>query len=227
MVVAATLLFGSLARNDHAEGSDTDILMISLGKEMRHISVGNLSLFLYPWQKLEQDASEGDLFVCHLVREARALIDPDDFLSKLRGAFRFRSTYQADIQRAADLGWYIIKFGDELNASLHAKRVLWCIRTILIARSAESRNPVFAPQRLAEHIRLAPVRDLLINRRHRYDVAHLREALRQFLEHEVPLDASLENADRNAFLKRFANTSNKVALQTLRQEEERRVGYVE
>ena len=194
---------------------------------MRHISVGNLSLFLYPWQKLEQDASEGDLFVCHLVREARALIDPDDFLPKLRGAFRFRSTYQSDIQRAADLGWYIIKFGHELNSSLHAKRVLWCIRTILIARSAESGNPVFAPRQLAEHIRLAPVRDLLINRRHPHDCAHSREALRQFLKYEVPLDASLENADRNAFLKRFANTFNKVALQTLRQDEDGRVGYVE
>lgn len=226
MMVAATLLFGSLARNDHVEGSDTDILMISLGEKMHHISVGHLSLYLYPWQKLEQDAREGDLFVCHLVREAKALIDPDNFLSKLRGAFRFRSTYQGDIQRAADLGWYIVRFGDELNSSLQAKRALWCIRTILIARSAESRNPVFAPQRLAEHIRLAPVRDLLIHRRHRYDDADLRGALRQFLEHEAPLDASLENADRNVFLKRFANTSNKVALQTLRQEEERRVGYV-
>src|SRR5690242_11390623 len=106
MAVAATLLFGSLARADHAAGSDTDILMINLGEETRHVSVGHLSLFLYPWRTLEQDAREGDLFVCHLVHEAKALIDPDDYLPRLRGAFQFRSSYQDDVRRAADLGWY-------------------------------------------------------------------------------------------------------------------------
>jgi len=226
MAVAATLLFGSLARTDHAEGSDTDILMINLGEETRHVSIGHLSLFLYPWQKLEQDAREGDLFVCHLVREAKALIDPDDYLPKLRGAFRFRSTYQDDILRAADLGWYIVRFGDELNSSLQAKRALWCIRTILIARSVEQRNPVFAPQRLAEHTRSASARELLSHRRHLYDGAVLRASLRSFLEDEAPPDPSLKHAGRDAFVNRFTATFNKVALQTLRKEE-RQAGYTE
>jgi predicted nucleotidyltransferase len=85
MAVAATLLFGSLARADHSEGSDTDLLMISLDEDMRQISVGHLSLFLYPWHRLQQDARDGDLFVCHLVREAKPLIDPDNYLPKLQG----------------------------------------------------------------------------------------------------------------------------------------------
>lgn len=225
MAVAATLLFGSLARADHAEGSDADILMINLGGETRHVSVGHLSLFLYPWQTLEQDARAGDLFVCHLVREAKALIDPDDYLPKLRGAFQFRSTYHNDIRLAADLGWYLVRFGDELNASLQAKRALWCIRTILIARSAEQRDPVFAPKRLAERTRSEPARDLLCHRRQPYADAILRASLRSFLEDEAPLDPSLEHADRDTFLKKFAATSNKVALRTLKQEEESRTSY--
>jgi len=226
MAVAAALLFGSLARADHAEGSDTDILMINLGEETRHVSVGHLSLFLYPWTMLEQDAREGDLFVCHLVREAKALVDPDDYLQMLRSAFRFRSTYQDDIRRAADLGWYLVRFGNELNASLQAKRTLWCIRTILIARSAEQRDPVFAPQQLAERTRSAPARDLLCHRRHRYDDAVLRASLLQFLMEETPPDPSLECADRDTFVRRFGITSNEVALQTLRQEEESQAGYI-
>src|SRR5918994_1083983 len=99
MAVAATLLFGSLARADHSEESDTDLLMINLDEETRHVSVGHLSLYLYPWRQLEQDARDGDLFVCHLVREAKPLVDPGNYLPKLQGAFRFRRSYQDEICR--------------------------------------------------------------------------------------------------------------------------------
>lgn len=226
MAVAATLLFGSFARADHAEGSDTDILLINFGEETRHVSVRHLSLFLYPWRTLEQDARKGDLFVCHLVHEAKALADPDDYLQILRSTFRFRSTYQDDIRRAADLGWYLVRFGNELNASLLAKRTLWCIRTILIARSAEQRDPVFAPRQLAERTRSALARDLLCHRRHRYDDAVVHASLRQFLIEETPSDPSLERADRDAFVQKFVATSNKVALQTLQQEKKRQASYI-
>ena len=117
MVVVATLLFGSLARTDHAEGSDTDLLMVSLDRETRHVSVGHLSLFLYPWHQLQQDARDGDLFVCHLAREAKPLIDPDNCLAKLQSAFQFRSSYQGEIDRATDFGMYLARFGDELNST--------------------------------------------------------------------------------------------------------------
>ena len=93
MRVVAILLFGSLARADESEGSDTDLLMVNLDNETRHVSIGHLSLFLYPWHMLEHDAREGDLFVCHLVCEAKPLFDPDGYLPKLKDAFRFRSDY--------------------------------------------------------------------------------------------------------------------------------------
>lgn len=226
MAVAATLLFGSLARGDHSEGSDTDLLMINLNDETRHVSIGRLSLFLYPWCQLEQNARNGDLFVCHLVREARPLIDPDSYLPKLRGAFVFRSTYQDEVTRATDFGWYLVRFGSELNSQLLTKRALWCVRTILIARSAERRDPVFAPRRLAEQTRSASARNLLGDRRHRHDDTAVCELLRQFLEDEVPDDRVLEHADRDTFMKKFAATSNKVALQTLRQEEKSHASYL-
>lgn len=93
MTIAATILFGSLARADQSDGSDTDLLMIDLDDDTRHVSVGHLSLFVYPWRHLAQDAQCGDLFVCHLVREAKALIDPDGYLDKLRDTFQLRSSY--------------------------------------------------------------------------------------------------------------------------------------
>lgn len=225
MVVVATLLFGSLARADHSEGSDTDLLMVSRDEDTRHVSVGHLSLFLYPWHQLEQDARDGDLFVCHLAREAKPLIDPDDYLVKLQSAFRFRSSYQGEIDRARDLGMYLVRFGDELNPTLLTKRALWCIRTILIARSAEQRDPVFAPQRLAESTPSAAARDLLTNRHIHRESAAVRQRLRSFLEEETQSNGILEAADRAQFIERFDTTSNKVALQTLRQEQQSRASY--
>ena len=225
MSVVATPLYGSLARADESEGSDTDLLMVNLDNETRHISVGRLALFLYPWPMLEQNARDGDLFVCHLVREAKPLLDPDDYLPKLKEAFRFRSDYLAVVARATDLGWYLARFGEDLNSHLQAKRALWCIRTILIARSAERRDPVFAPHLLAEQTRSVAGRDLLTRRHNTRDDAEVRQSLRLFLEEETTSDPFNEQADRTAFMGRFKTTSNKVALQTLQQGEQSQAAY--
>ncbi len=226
MAVAATLLFGSLARADHSSGSDTDLLMVSLDDETRHVSVGHLSLFLYPWRQLEQDARDGDLFVCHLVREAKPLIDPDNYLPRLQQAFHFRSNYTADIQRASDLAWFLVSFGAELNRHLLTKRALWCIRTLLIARSAERRDPVFAPERLAEQTSSVLAQILLRDRRGNHNKAAVRKALYQFLIDDHGGERSMEHVERDTFLNRFVTTSNKVALQTLGQEEKSEAGYL-
>ena len=226
MAIAATILFGSLARGDQSEGSDTDLLIIDLDDDTRHVSVGHLSLFVYPWRQLAQDAHSGDLFVCHLVREARALIDPDGYLEKLRDAFQLRASYADEIGRAADFGWYLVLYGDELNALLLTKRALWCIRTVLIARSAERRDPVFAPHQLAEETQSVAAREFLSHRHHPRDDATVRQVLRLFLEAEGLSDAALLNASRETFLQRFSATANKVALQTLHQEDDSRAGYV-
>jgi predicted nucleotidyltransferase len=226
MALAATLLFGSVARGDQSEGSDTDLLMINLDEEMRHVSVGHLSLYLYPWHQLEQDARDGDLFVCHLVREAKALVDPDNYLTKLREAFRFKPNYQDEICQAVDFGWFLVRFGAELNSSLQAKRVLWCIRTILIARSAERLDPVFAPRQLAEQTQSAAARDLLSGRRRLREGKALRQSLRHFLEGEAQSDPNLMYANRETLIERFFSTHNKVALQTLAQEEKSQSSYI-
>jgi predicted nucleotidyltransferase len=204
MPIAATLLFGSLARADQSEGSDTDLLMIGLDEETRHVSIGNLSLFLYPWRQ----------------------IDPDNYLPRLRQVFQFRSSYAAEISRASDFGWFLVSFGAELNPQLLTKRALWCVRTILIARSAEERNPVFAPERLAERAQSLSAQDLLRNRRGSRDDIAVRNALRQFLIDARLNDRSLEHADRAEFIDRFKATTNKVALQTLRQEENSEASYM-
>lgn len=226
MPVRAILLFGSHARADHSEGSDTDLLMINADDDTRHVSIGHVSMFLYPWLRLKLDAQAGDLFVCHLVREAKAIFDPKGYLLKLQEAFQFKADYQHEITQATDLGWFLARFGGELNPALQAKRTLWCIRTILIARNAELHDPVFAPQLLAERTNSKVARELLARRRDRWDDATLRRSLRLFLEEETTSAPFHDRADRAAFIQRFTETSNKVALQTLRQEKRSQSGYL-
>lgn len=226
MAIAATLLFGSLARADHVQGSDTDLLMINLENETRHVSVGHLSLFIYPWRQLEEDARSGELFTCHLVQEAKPLVDPEGYFRRLRHSFQFRSSYEDDIERASDLGWYLVRFGNELNSALLAKRALWCIRTVLIARSAECRVPVFSPKQLAERTSSQQAQDLLNGRHRERNGDSLRQALREFLEEETTSALSIVDADKSQFFAQFIMTSNKVALKTLKQEADRQPGYM-
>ena len=206
MSVTAILLFGSLARGDQSERSDTDLLMITGEDETRHISVGYLSMFLYPWHRLKLDAQDGDLFVCHLVYEAKAIFDPDGHLLKLRGAFQLRSEYRREIAQATDLGWFLARFGGGLNSALQVKRTLWCIRTILIARSAERGAPVFAPKVLADQSTSTFARGFLTRRHERWSAEAVRHCLSLFLEEETTPEPFHKQADRAAFVKRFSVT---------------------
>ena len=225
MPIAAILLFGSLARGDQAEGSDTDILMISDDATGRHISAGHLSMFFYPWSQLVADARDGNLFVCHLVRKSKPIFDPDDYLPKLGNAFELRKNYDREISQAADLGWFLIRFSQELNPALLAKRIIWCVRTILIARSAEANDPVFAPAALADRSKSAAARELLSERHNRFDEAVTLCRFRRFLVEETLLDPFHQQANRAEFIERFDNTFNKVALTTLAQEEQSQLNY--
>jgi hypothetical protein len=178
--ISAVLLFGSRARGDNARGSDTDLLLVSPPGRPRHRSSGNLSMFFYPWPKLVADARQGDLFVCHLTVEAQPIFDPTNRLERLRGEFKLRLSYAEDIARASDVGWLLDRHAEEFEPGTVARKMLWCVRTILIARSAERGEPVFAPMRLAATTSSKAAASLLFER-HRRKVDARRLPRRPFL----------------------------------------------
>lgn len=225
MSIAAVLLFGSLARQDNKRGSDTDILLVSEEQKPRHISVGHLSMFFYPWRKLQDDAREGDLFVCHIVREAKALFDPETRLDQLRSVFRLRESYRREIALATDLGWFLLRYGTDINSALVAKRMIWCARTILIARSAEAGNPIFAPHALSDFSGSESARELLADRHSRIPDTRMRRQFQRFLATETPSEEFHALGTQAEFVSRFVKTGNKVALQTLDQDRRSRATY--
>lgn len=214
MTISAVALFGSHARGDAESGSDVDILGITSERRTRHVEMGNVSLYLYPWQRLLTEARNGDLFVCHIVRESKTLHDPKQHIKALSEGFVFKPSYSEEISRASDLAWYLIHFHDKLDQRTVAKRIAWCVRTIVIARSAERRTPYFAAAALTTFSN-SPAVGTLISRKEDTHVVPdspflLRDVLSQF-GFDDPLLGGASN-----YLRHFIKTKNKVALQTIR-----------
>ncbi|MER8476070.1 nucleotidyltransferase domain-containing protein [Mesorhizobium sp. M1163] len=215
--ISAILLFGSRARGDNERGSDTDLLLVSPPGEPRHRSIGHLSMFFYPLLKLLADAGDGDLFVCHIAREAKPIFDPANHLEQLRASFKVRESYGREISLASDLGWFIERHADELTTAIIAKRIVWCVRTILIARTAERGAPAFAPAALAATTSSSAGAELLFTSHQRRADVLMRRRFRQFLVDEgygPPLPSEAAPRDYNEHFKR---TKNSVALQKVLQ----------
>ncbi len=172
-------------------------------------------MFFYPWNKLLADASEGDLFICHVTMEAKPVFDPREHLQRLRARFRLRPSYARDVSQASDLGWLLDRHADALPQQLVAKRIIWCVRTILIARAAEQGRPVFAPTELASTTRSKAASELLAERHQRRVDALMRRRFRNFLLTEAAGPSLPEDAELDAFRALFRGTDNRVGLSTI------------
>ena len=228
MTATAMLLFGSHARGDQDSRSDTDLLLITQEDAPRHVMNGHLSTSLYSFEDLRSRAQNGDLFVCHIVRESIPIYDPAGQLNMLRSEFSFRQSYEDEIQRATDLGWFLVEHGMSIGSdALVNKRIAWCVRTILISRSAEMGIPVFSALSLAEFAKSNAVLTLVKNKDETViDVEILRDL-------EVLLTSF--GGDRifrprgsySDYRRRFDSTMNKVGRGTLRADAVASLGYHE
>jgi hypothetical protein len=212
--LAAVALFGSQARGNAAPSSDVDILVISGERAPRHRMMGNVSFFVYPWRQLHRDAKRGDLFLCHIVNEARSLYDPENRLGALRDTFQFKTDYNEEVTAASDLGWYILRYHGSMPRPLVTKRIAWCVRTILIARASETRTPYFGALELAAFSGSTDVRSLIDQKA---DLQVTDSTLARFERFLVKFGTGDPKAgvSRHAFAEHFKARKNKVALQTL------------
>lgn len=219
MTVSAMLLFGSHARGDEDIYSDTDLLLISEDDRPQHVQNGHISTSIYPLDDLIARARNGDLFVCHIAREARAIYDPIDQLELLRQEFALRASYEREIVHASDLGWFIIDYGHESHLQfLLNRRIAWCVRTILIAKSAEMKQPVFSALELADFAHSDAVLKLIKNKETDRADPEAMAMLASFLSTFGATRFQRDAVSYGAYIKRFADTSNDVALSLVKAE---------
>ncbi|TBY65761.1 nucleotidyltransferase domain-containing protein [Rhizobium leguminosarum bv. viciae] len=216
MTIEAIFLYGSWARGDQGEKSDNDLLMVTDEGRSYHVTDGHHSMTYYPLAALKEMARQGDLFVYHIVLEAKSVFDPNGILEILRGVFRAKESYRVEISHGGDLGWYLVHHHQSLSPTLVAKRIAWSVRTILIAKSAMLGRPVFAPDTL---VSLSTFRETkqLIATRHGNFTPEAVPTLRSFLSFEGLPDPLGPHASEPAWRRHFAETANRVGVQLLRQ----------
>lgn len=215
MNVYAIFLFGSRARGDHSQNSDIDLLAVTDASEPLVSGSKTASLYQYSYEWLISKASKGDLFAWHLVSEAQAVFDPNDFLGHLRSKFLFAESYEEQIKKASDVGWLIASRGTELEAKMANRWLTWSVRTISIAHAAQIRTPAFAADALASALKQPDI-GFLIEQKNlpefsRHSLIKLTEFLTEFGK-AAPLTGTLSTEE---YAVHFRKTDNNVGLKIL------------
>lgn len=149
--VSSLLLYGSRARGDEARSSDVDLLGIVTGTSIeKSFDQSGVSLHLYPFEWMVNEARAGSLFMLHIAYEAVPIFDPLGYLDEIREAFVFKASYRADVE----LGCRIVAAVVALKKGNHTRRMMrryfWGVRTALMAAAAEERSPLFSATSLEE-----------------------------------------------------------------------------
>ena len=175
-MLLSLILFGSKARGDDRKNSDIDLLGVVDGGAIKlEKSVRGVSQYRYPFGYLKKRSEEGDLFLAHIVHEGRALHDTANAVQQINEAFRFRSSYETEVCTAHG----IIEFMGHRERLIRTKqqrsRLIWGIRTLLVARQAEQEKVGFSSRALEE---FSGCRDLkrIIDNRYTVDVSEIVKA---------------------------------------------------
>ena len=206
-------VFGSRARGDDDPKSDIDILLITSGKKPRLVNKDRLSFSLYPSKWLLKKAQAGDLFVFHLVREAKVIYDSRGDFARMCVAFQQKDSYELEIRQASTLGWFLYRYGAEFDSYNQInRRMAWCVRTILIARTAEAGEPVFSAAALSRFAKSRAVEQLIKNKS---DDDLNPENFALFLGFlEEWGSADMHTAAPEAYLEEFRRSKNTIGIKT-------------
>jgi predicted nucleotidyltransferase len=164
-MLVSLILYGSRARGDHRQKSDVDLLgVIEEGAIRTEFSAGGTSLYRYPSKLLMENSRKGDLFVLHLITEGIVIHDSFNVFKNVKECFQFKDSYSDEIATA----YIVVKFFEShpqlLRQRAARKRLVWGIRTILIARCAERRQACFSSDALARVSGISALRKVVDDR---------------------------------------------------------------
>jgi len=151
MSINSLVLYGSCARGDSTKTSDVDVLAIVKGKTYNLRAVNKLNIVTYGKELFIEKLQGGNLFSLHIVKESIIIYDTISIKKNVFTKFAYKQDYQTEIKDASDLAYVLLKFQKNFdNYFFYNKRIAWCVRTILIAKSAEERNPIFSSKDLSD-----------------------------------------------------------------------------
>ena len=164
-MLLSLVLYGSRARGDHRPKSDVDLLgVVEEGAFKKEIAAGGTSLYHYPALTMLNKSKEGDLFILHLVQEGKVLHDTFGVFRTIKNSFVFKSSYSELIEQASAIIHFFLTREKLLVQKDARKRLIWAIRTILIARCAEEQRACFSSAALASFSKISDLKDVIDNR---------------------------------------------------------------
>ena len=216
MSILALALYGSRAREDNDENSDVDIFALSTEPTYRMIIQSKLNIACYPESLAMKRAHEGDLFILHITKEGKIIYDTSANFQILKSEFRYKENYAKEITDASELGWMLVNIAKNLsNYTLLNRRIAWCVRTILIAKSAEQKEPCFSAHDLCNFSGKSCVYILIKNKNNDSFDETIIKSFRNFLDIFGTQPTILaQSPDISAYQNHFKMTNNIIGLKT-------------
>lgn len=151
MSILSLAMYGSRARGDYKADSDTDLFAITDDSRYEMIVNGKTNIACYPMDLALARSAGGDLFFMHVVTEGVCLYDNAAAFKSVVEAFCYKASYKEELVNASELCYGLLSNKFSVSDFLgFNKRIVWCLRTILISRSAEDRSPKFSAKDLSE-----------------------------------------------------------------------------
>ena len=146
------VLYGSYARGDHDPASDVDVLRITTKRMRANRIDGHVSLHIYDIKDLLVMAQQGNLFILHLLREARPLHDPCKYLMELSTAFQKPTSYVSTARQMVQQATCLLEINESLfetapKAFLDVS--IFLCRTLIYAEHADQGPFSFSLRSLA------------------------------------------------------------------------------
>ena len=209
MSIVGLALLGSRARGDHDEDADVDLLGVTTDPAPTTAAHGRVTMSCYPFDHIVRHARGGDLFALHVVSEAKVIYEAWPVFEEIKRAFTYRPDYSRELKVASDVGWFLARYGRQFrDGKALNEKIAWSTRTMLIARAASQRRPLFSAAALAEFSGSNTVRTLIEFKDSAEIDAQMidmfRDVLRTFGAEEPPMPRTLIEqkrvfeADRNA-----------------------------
>lgn len=181
-MLLSLILYGSRARGDHRLSSDVDLLgVVDEGRIHREVAARGASLYNYPVGTLIEKAKQGDLFLAHITHEGVVLHDTAGIFLSIKESFCFKSSYDDEISEASAIVWYLSERSNGLAVRRARKRMVWALRTILIASAAQSEKALFSSAALEEFSKIDGLKRL-IDRRFTVEISNLRNVAMEIAE---------------------------------------------
>jgi hypothetical protein len=153
MAILSMMLYGSCARGDNKSDSDVDLLALYDEPTYKMSAQNKLNIVYYNKEFLGKRMIEGNLFCLHLLKEGKIIYDTGNTLANILNQFSYKNEYHTEIKEASELGWVLIKFSNDFDNYFYLnKKIAWCIRTIIIAKSAQDQKPVFSKDAMKSYL---------------------------------------------------------------------------